>query len=376
MLISCLSAQSLKVASETQLEQIPITMGPLAWLFITLFSVCAVAAVTQSISSSVSNTTARRLQFENMFENIPMQRTNKGRKKGMSAKTVKVSRNQLLAREVEEILVHADRYHQWWTGPLQENDFFKPESWSTQHDLTSTEVIFTMAVIQGRNDSMACSSPNDLHLYLGTARKVHAGDIVIALEADTVTSEIKSILKHYKAVVYLLPKDLCSKTTDSIFCGNEDERVPSSVFRFYFYEKWAAIYPEGATILITDFRDILFQSNPFRYHRNDWYPEFQLAVFQEFHPNMVIGRCAFNRRVMTECFGDAALDTLGSRIIVSSGAIMGTRNGIILWSHHMTMVSTFNLAHSFAGYQAVLSGVSPAFVMPLVFSSQLFARLL
>jgi hypothetical protein len=57
---------------------------------------------------------------------------------------------------------------------------------------------------------------------------VHDGDIVIALEADTVTSEIKAILSHYKAVVYLLPKDLCSKTTDSIYCGNEDERVPSS----------------------------------------------------------------------------------------------------------------------------------------------------
>ena len=41
---------------------------------------------------------------------------------------------------------------------------------------------------------------------------------------------------------------------------------------------------------------------------------------------------------MAECFGDQALAALGSRIIVSSGAIMGTRNGVILWSHHMTMV--------------------------------------
>ena len=280
---------------------------------------------------------SRKLQFENMFENNPSVRSNKGRKKP-ATRTIKLTRSQMLSREVEEILVQAGRYHQWWTGPLQENDFFKPESWSAQHDLSSTDVIFTMAVIQGRNDSIACSSPNDLHLYLGTARKVHHGDIVIALEADTVTPEMKAILNHYRAVVYLLPKDLCSKTTDSIFCGSEEERVPASVFRFYFFEKWAAIYPATATILITDFRDILFQANPFKYHRNDWFPEFQLAVFQEFHPNMVVGRCSFNRRIMAECFGEAALDTLGSRIIVSSGAIMGTRDGIIMWSHHMTMV--------------------------------------
>ena len=282
----------------------------------------------------------RRLQFENMFENDPSRpRSKRGKKKSQSAKTPKLTRNQVLTKEIDDILINADRYHMWWTGPAQENDFFKPESWAAQHDRAATDVIFTMAVIQGRNDSTTCSSPNDLKLYLGTARKYHNGEIVIALEADTITVEMKAILTHYNAVVYLLPKYLCSKSTDSIFCGSEDERVPSSVFRFYFFEKWAAIYTDEATILITDFRDIIFQSNPFSYHKNDWFPEFQLAVFQEFHPNMVINRCAFNRRIMAECFGDAALEALGSRIIVSSGAIMGTRNGIILWSHHMTLVS-------------------------------------
>lgn len=224
----------------------------------------------------------RQLQFENMFENNPGVRQKRGTKKKAATKPAKLTRSQLLTREVEDIIVNADRYHMWWTGPIQDNDFFKPESWSSPHNLAATEVIFTMAVIQGRNDSVACSSPNDLKLYLGTARKYYQSDIVIALEADAITPEIKSILSHYKAVVYLLPKDLCSKASDSIFCGSEEERVPASVFRFYFCEKWAALYSEDANILITDFRDILFQANPFTYHKNDWYPEFQLAVFQVF----------------------------------------------------------------------------------------------
>ena len=291
-----------------------------------------------SENSLETNDIHRKLQFENMFENNPSQRLNKGRKK-VTQKSTKISRGQLLTKEVNEVLVNADRYHQWWTGPLQENDFFKPETWSAQHNLESKEVIFTMAVIQGRNDSIICSSPNDLHLYLGTARKVHSGDIVIALEADTITTEIKSILLYYKTIVYLLPINLCSKITNFIYCGNEDERVPSSVFRYYFYEKWSALYNENTMILITDFRDIIFQKNPFLYHQNDWYPEYQLSVFQEFHPNMVIERCFFNRRIMTECYGDSTYNSLKRRIIISSGAIIGVRNGILLWSHHMTMVS-------------------------------------
>ena len=55
--------------------------------------------------------------------------------------------------------------------------------------------------------------------------------------------EEKAILIHYQVVVYeisCIPSN--SKATDSIFCGSEEERAPASVFRHYFYEKWAANY--------------------------------------------------------------------------------------------------------------------------------------
>jgi len=53
-----------------------------------------------------------------------------------------------------------------------------------------------------------------------------AGTSVIALEADSggLSQEVKEILRYYRAVVYLLPTDLCSKATSSIFCGSADER--------------------------------------------------------------------------------------------------------------------------------------------------------
>ena len=38
------------------------------------------------------------------------------------------------------------------------------------------------------------------------------------------------------------------------------------------------------------------------------------VCMKEFHPNMVIERCRFNRPIMSECFGDEALRSLGHHV--------------------------------------------------------------
>ena len=91
---------------------------------------------------------------------------------------------------------------------------------------------------------------------------------------------------------------------------------------------------------MTDFRGVIFQSDPFSYRRQEWFPDHQLAVFQEFHPNMVIGRCSFQRSVLLECFGDDALRLYVNRVAISAGAFIGSRDGMLVWAHHMTMVSS------------------------------------
>ena len=227
----------------------------------------------------------RRLQFDSMFETPQSQKTR--RKKAREARGEgkensgggrggrRINRPEALGKAVEEIILNMDRYNLWWTGP-PESDTFKPSPWSAMHT-ESTNAIFTMAMKQGQSDYKSCSSPNDFILFLGTARKVFDGDIVIAVDASLVTIEIKAILIHYKAVVYEIPQDLCAKETRSIFCGSQDERVPASVFRYFFYEKWASAYNENVLLLLADFRDILFQSNPFEYRQSEWFPEFQLS---------------------------------------------------------------------------------------------------
>lgn len=62
-------------------------------------------------------------------------------------------------------------------------------------------------------------------------------------------------------------------------------------YRYFFYEKWASHYQQSSLILLSDFRDVIFQADPFGYHIDDWYPDHQLAVYQEFYPNMVRNIC-------------------------------------------------------------------------------------
>lgn len=316
----------------------------------------------ENIMQKKQSQSHRRLQFDGMFD-IPTQDNSgsnnlrggqNGRKKrgrggrGGRRGPRKPNENEvdgdeheddtgnLLKKSSEEIMMNSDRYNLWWTGP-PESDIFKPSPWGAMHTETNN-AIFTMAVIQGmRSEDQLVKSPNDLLLFLGSARKYFNGDIVIAIEGgNSMTNEMKSILKYYNTIVYEIPETLCSKATDNIFCGSEDERAPASVFRYYFYEKWASNYNDKSLILLSDFRDIIFQSNPFIYHTNDWLPDYSLIFFQEFYPNMVIERCRFNKKIMRECYGNESLRKYGPKVIISSGAAMGTKDSIIIWSHKMT----------------------------------------
>ena len=38
--------------------------------------------------------------------------------------------------------------------------------------------------------------------------------------------------------------------------------------------------PSARQVLLADFRDVLFQSDPFSYHQHEWHPEYQLLLYQ------------------------------------------------------------------------------------------------
>ena len=238
-----------------------------------------------------------------------------------------------LAVVAQEILDGSDRYNQWWTGPVQMSDF-SPVSWGKQHR-TDANVIMSFAVQRGP-DPLICSTAGcGMHLFLGSARRSgFTGDLVVAIDSEPSAEERTALIK-YGAVVYELSRDLCSKAVAGFFCGMEEERVPVSVFRYYVYEKWLAAYSPSSMVLLADFRDIIFQADPFQYRVQEW-KDYPLQVFLDFHPNMLMSRSREYRRLFMSCYGPDILRLRGSMVSVSAGAVVGTREAAIFWARQMT----------------------------------------
>jgi hypothetical protein len=72
---------------------------------------------------------------------------------------------------------------------------------------------------------------------------------------------------------------------------NLNEKFSVNVIRYFLYKWWAMKYGVDSIIMLSDFRDVVFQANPFTYHSEEWAPPVaDLVVFQEFHPIKVINR--------------------------------------------------------------------------------------
>ena len=175
--------------------------------------------------------------------------------------------------------------------------------------------------------------PRDVIQFVGSARKVgFDGDIVLALQPNT-PERVMSYMKKYNTVLYNVTIS-CIKDKKSQSCSlyNSPKKYAVNVLRFYIYRWLATVYDPSTLILLSDFRDVFFQSNPFTYRAFEWAPPAsQLVVFQEAHPNMVINRCQFNSKWISECYGADALKQIGHNTVICSGVTMGTRNAILAY---------------------------------------------
>ena len=62
----------------------------------------------------------------------------------------------------------------------------------------------------------------------------------------------------------------CAGKLDDVRCafgGLTD--IPVTLLRYFIYQSWALNYPEATEIMLADYRDVFFQSNPFKYKVND-----------------------------------------------------------------------------------------------------------
>ena len=190
------------------------------------------------------------------------------------------------------------------TPPVVGNNL-KPESWGAQHN-PSGNAIF--AVCMNSEAEVSTVGRKDALPFLGSLRgSGYKGDMVLAISAGY-REGFLDVVKEYNVVVYTVPTECGVDKTRKQACnflGRPDIRASVNMIRFYLYQYWASLYKESSLLMVSDFRDVIFQSDPFSYRRQEWQPPaFQLAVFLEAYPNKgAINRCVYNRQWIESCYG-------------------------------------------------------------------------
>lgn len=174
---------------------------------------------------------------------------------------------------------------------------------------------------------------SDANSFCGTLRKSgYTGDIVVGIVPDSPVQFINALKKH-KAIIYEIDYD-CIGQGHGTLCSfkGQTTKVSINMVRYYLYQWWALKYNENALIMLADFRDVFFQSNPFNYRKWEWHPPVaQLTVFQEPYPNKVIYRCVFNGGWVENCYGQEGLRRIGSNTVSCSGVSIGSRDAIVVY---------------------------------------------
>ncbi len=155
---------------------------------------------------------------------------------------------------------------------------------------------------------------------------------------SSLTAEIVSALQRYHTTVY----DVNIVQTPSTFHSFPNKPPITTslmMLRYYLYHRWALLYSAHSLILLSDFRDVFFQSDPFAYNPYEWSrpSRFDLVVVQETF-FMSIKQCEINLMWLNRCYSPEEIQFIESNAISCSGTTVGTRDGIVAY------VSRINLA--------------------------------
>jgi hypothetical protein len=174
--------------------------------------------------------------------------------------------------------------------------------------------------------------------FVGSLRKFgYHDDIVLSVSIpEKMKPGVAEYLQKTDVVAYGFDvdcegKDNCKLKDD--FFGFPDPR-PYRTFaniRYALYEYWMQYYTDQSYILILDFRDTFFQSNPFASfgELSLRTPKYELQVFEENFKVKNIGKCVFNSLWVGKCFGKPALENLRDKPVLCSGSTLGSYEGIM-----------------------------------------------
>jgi hypothetical protein len=208
----------------------------------------------------------------------------------------------------------------------------QPEAWGAKHN-PSGPAIFSVAL----NYGSALSEKYDAQIFVGTARHAgFTGDIVLGMSPGYTGGFLEAVKKS-NSVVYTI-ETVCGVENQHdelcAFKSRPDVKASVNMIRFFLYQFWASQYDENAMIMVADFADVFFQSNPFTFDTHLWMPPVaQLVVFQEAYPNKILGKCPFNSGWVSNCYGEETLQKIGTNTVSCSGVTIGTRDAMIVYSY-------------------------------------------
>jgi len=202
-------------------------------------------------------------------------------------------------------------------------DILLHEEWSSPHKMSSV-AIFSCALSVTYVGAA---------FFAGTARKAgFTGDIVVAVLPGS-RIEFLDLLQQYQVTVYTIALE-CRKNGFDVRCDFMNEDLPVTLIRSFIYQYWALQYPDTTYIMMSDFRDVFFQSNPFTLKNkfNDWGPSaYDITFFAEHHPNRVINRCKHTSTTLNHCYGRSITDQIGTSTIINNGVVFATRNASLIY---------------------------------------------
>jgi hypothetical protein len=149
----------------------------------------------------------------------------------------------------------------WVTGNLE------PDPESPKHHPDGPAIFAAAMSVDMRS--------SDAQTFVGTARKSgFDGDIVLAILPKS-NPGFMSAIRKAKCITYTVDPDCSGNHHDKkcSFKGQENAaKVSINMVRFFIYQFLTSKYNADAIIMLSDFRDVMFQANPFTYRTFEWAP--------------------------------------------------------------------------------------------------------
>jgi len=150
--------------------------------------------------------------------------------------------------------------------------------------------------------------------------------------SPSIDVQLEKFLKDNRVIAYPLHVKCASKLQCVIekWFTPIDGTLPMAIIRHYLYLNWLQHYGPDSLVSVLDFRDTVFQSDPFKGLEQELASgsNTDLWLSGEHMPYKRIKNCIFNSGWIRDCYGKPEAQKYGGDPVICSGSIFGTRAGM------------------------------------------------